>query len=208
MPACDLARKPRTGNPTLERQAQTKLGGERTPSKTPALPFRWPEAPRVPERTPWYGRPGSQLTHYGRFLLVNAGSDGRFLNERAQSRFCNPWAAAQSSRSTRSADPAGMTRRCPNTLCTSAGGKSRDEVRHNPALETKRQIAEIAKQGHFEDLESLNVRDAVSPFWIAAVVPHLPEKTAHQCRQGRQRHRVPLSSLKFLQDASFAEQHL
>src|ERR1700722_12892783 len=83
-----------------------------------------------------------------------------------------------------------------------------NKIRSHAALESERQIPEVPENRHFENLESLNVRNRVSPFGIAVVVPHLPENTAYQCRQSRQRQSVPFSPLQLLQDGFFAEQHL
>src|ERR1700737_2664284 len=86
--------------------------------------------------------------------------------------------------------------------------QSRDQVSYHVALESERQVPQIAHQGHLENLKSLDLRNGIDPFRITIIVPHFPEKTAHQRRQRSQCNCGPLPSFKLLEKVLFSEQHL
>ena len=52
------------------------------------------------------------------------------------------------------------------------------------ALQAKRKISGIPQNRHFKNQKPVNKWYPIFPFGKALIVPHLPKKTADDCRQG------------------------
>ena len=72
-----------------------------------------------------------------------------------------------------------------------------DEFGDDGAFEAEGEIAGIAEERHFEELESMNIRDGVDPLCETVPVPKFPEKAADECSEGEAEHAPPVALFEF-----------
>ena len=65
------------------------------------------------------------------------------------------------------------------------------------AFEPEGEVAGVAEERHFEELETVDIGYAVDPFGEAVIVPHFPEEAADECRQGEAKNASPVALSEF-----------
>ena len=68
-----------------------------------------------------------------------------------------------------------------------------DHVCYHGTLQSERKISGIAKDGHLEELETMDEGNAVLPLGETVVIPHFPEEPTNKGSQGRTEDLAPIT---------------